>query len=284
MPAHLKLLRVHQWVKNLFTVAPVFLAGILFSHPTSQIILSVLFVFLAFCFASSTVYILNDIVDVKADKAHPKKKHRPIASGAIDIKEGYALMAFCFVVSIGLALLASKMVVVFVICYMLLNVAYSYKIKKIPIMDGVSISLGFTLRLLAGGPAIAIAIHPLVICSAFFAAFTMALVKRRIELVSLGQGTSTRASLQKMTPQLLDTLIAAFLATSLALYCSWCATNPKILLLFSLIPLAATVARFLWLAYQNNDGEDFSKTILNDYPMLGSALTWVLVAGFALAN
>lgn len=277
MPAHLRLLRIHQWVKNIFTLAPPFLAGSLLSDT----LVSSLWVFLAFCLASSTVYALNDLVDVKADRAHPKKKLRPIASGQVPKAEALAMLAGLASFSVVCAMQASSTVVFFTLGYIALNVAYSFWIKHIPIMDGVSISTGFILRLLAGGPAIGVGISPWIICCAFFAAFSMALVKRRIELVSL-RGGSSRSSLRSMTPQLLDTLISTFLAASLALYCAWVVTHPQSLLLFSLMPLAAGVSRFLWLAYQNNDGEDFSKTLLNDWPMLSSALLWTLFVGVAL--
>lgn len=279
MPPHIKLLRIHQWVKNLFTLAPAFLAGVVLT-PSIQ---AALWVFAAFCLASSTVYILNDIVDAEADRAHPKKRKRPIASGAVTPAEGWGMLAGLGSFATLCALQASLAAVFFTLGYIALNIAYSFWIKRIPIMDGISISTGFTLRMLAGGPAIAIALSPWVMCSAFFAAFAMALVKRRIELVSLGGATPTRASLQSMSPQLLDTLISTFLAAALALYCAWAVTSPKTLLLFSLMPMSAGIARFLWLAYQNNDGEDFSKTILNDWPMLGSAAVWILFVSVALA-
>lgn len=277
MPAHLRLLRIHQWVKNLFTLAPPFLAGSLFSESLT----ASLWVFLAFCLASSTVYVLNDFVDAKADRAHPKKKLRPIAANEVGSAEAMGMIAALASFSILCALQASVSAVFFAIGYMALNVAYSFWIKRIPIMDGVSISTGFTLRLLGGGPAIGVGVSPWIICSAFFAAFAMALVKRRIELVA-SRGAAARPSLRSMTPQLLDTLVSTFLAASLALYCAWVVTHPQALLLFSLMPLAAGVSRFLWLAYQNNDGEDFSKTLLGDWPMLGSALAWTLFVGVAL--
>lgn len=277
MPAHLKLLRIHQWVKNIFTLAPPFLAGALLSES----FIASLWVFFSFCLASSTVYVLNDMVDAEADRAHPKKKSRPIAAGLIGKTEAWGMIAGLASFSILCALQASSIAVFFVLAYIALNVAYSFWIKHVPIMDGVSISTGFTLRLLGGGPAIGVGVSPWIICSAFFAAFAMALVKRRIELVST-RGGASRPSLRSMTPQLLDTLVSTFLAASLALYCAWVVTHPQSILLFSLMPLAAGVSRFLWLAYQNNDGEDFSKTLLNDWPMLGSALAWVCVVGLAV--
>lgn len=153
-----KVLRPHQWVKNLFIFLPVFFGKHLFEV---EYWLPSLLAFVSFSLAASGVYCFNDINDVEADRLHPVKRHRPIASGALSMSWGYALMSICFILSIGVlwvgAIITIAMdpigVSLVVVCYIGMNILYSIKLKQIAIVDILIISLGFVLRLLMGSLA-----------------------------------------------------------------------------------------------------------------------------------
>jgi 4-hydroxybenzoate polyprenyltransferase len=143
----LKLLRPHQWVKNGFVFV-----GLLFGQidDAPSLVRSVLCAAAAFCLVSSCVYILNDIIDRKADRAHPQKRARPLASGSVSIGQGIALAFVCGGAGLALGALASATVVVMLLAYLSLNLAYSAGLKNVAILDVFIIAAGFMLRIFAG--------------------------------------------------------------------------------------------------------------------------------------
>lgn len=264
MLAYLQLLRPHQWIKNIVVFVPALLSGVL-----SEFLSSALISFFAFCLVSSAAYVVNDIFDASADREHPRKRRRPIASGKVSPLVAWILAGALAIAGLAAAPTVSSAVILGI--YLAINIAYSFWLKHIPIVDGVSISLGFVLRLLAGGPAIGLALNPWIFSSFFFVALGMAMVKRRVELVALGKATSARPSLQSMNRSLLDVLVGIFMAAGLTLYAAWAALHPNIAMVFSLPVLSVGFARFMWLAYALGDGEDFSRTLLTDL--------WIMIAG-----
>ena len=153
----LQLLRPQQWVKNLFVFLPLFFGGRLFDMDG---LLPCVLVFFAFCFAASSIYCFNDIHDVEADRKHHEKRNRPIASGAVSIRTGYLLMFLCLVIAAVFLLAvawfnADSAIDVFLIVggYVVMNIAYSLKLKQLAIIDVFIIAIGFVLRVLAGGMA-----------------------------------------------------------------------------------------------------------------------------------
>ena len=157
MTKYLKLLRVEQWVKNLFVFAPLFFSG---NITNIDLLIKSLFAFAVFSLAASTVYILNDYSDIESDKKHPEKSKRPLASGAIS--KPTAIVFF-----IGLILLISVLIfsgaqylqhniwkfAAIIVFYFLMNIAYTFKLKHVAIIDVTIIAIGFVLRVLAGGYA-----------------------------------------------------------------------------------------------------------------------------------
>lgn len=266
---YLRLLRPHQWVKNIFVLIPFLLAGTALLPPAG-----VLWAFAAFCLASSSMYVANDAIDADRDRAHASKKNRPIASGAVSHAEAWALAAVLGILSLGLALMASKATAGFVGFYLLLNVAYSFWTKHVPILDCASIALGFCLRMLAGGAGFGIPVSPSILAACYFGAFAMALIKRRIELsLAPPGGASSRPSLKDLSLPTLDLLVGVFAATAVALYAHWAIDPSRPLAIFTLPPASILLTRVVWLAYLNKKGEDFSKTLLLDNFALASLLT-----------
>lgn len=183
----IRLIRPHQWVKNLVVLLPVFFGGALL-HIES--VYAGLVTALCFSFAASSIYCLNDIVDVEDDRQHPVKCHRPLASGAISIAQGYILMFSMFVLSmlstflLRQSQLETASVILF---YWLLNIAYCLKLKQYAIIDVCVVSFGFVLRILAGGYATSIHLSKWIVLMTFLLMLFLSFAKRRDDVVRMNE-------------------------------------------------------------------------------------------------
>lgn len=183
----IRLIRPHQWVKNLVVLLPVFFGGALL-HIES--VYAGLVTALCFSFAASSIYCLNDIVDVEDDRQHPVKCHRPMASGAISITQGYTLMFLMFVLSmlstflLRQSQLETACVILF---YWLLNIAYCLKLKQYAIIDVCVVSFGFVLRILAGGYATGIHLSKWIVLMTFLLMLFLSFAKRRDDVVRMNE-------------------------------------------------------------------------------------------------
>lgn len=183
----IRLIRPHQWVKNLVVLLPVFFGGALL-HIES--VYAGLVTALCFSFAASSIYCLNDIVDVDDDRRHPVKCHRPMASGAISIAQGYILMFSMFVLSMlsTFLLYQSQLETASVILfYWLLNIAYCLKLKQYAIIDVCVVSFGFVLRILAGGYATSIHLSKWIVLMTFLLMLFLSFAKRRDDVVRMNE-------------------------------------------------------------------------------------------------
>ena len=183
----IRLIRPHQWVKNLVVLLPVFFGGALL-HIES--VYAGLVTALCFSFAASSIYCLNDIVDVEDDRQHPVKCHRPMASGAISITQGYTLRFLMFVLSmlstflLRQSQLETASVILF---YWLLNIAYCLKLKQYAIIDVCVVSFGFVLRILAGGYATSIHLSKWIVLMTFALILFLSFAKRRDDVVRMNE-------------------------------------------------------------------------------------------------
>ena len=183
----IRLIRPHQWVKNLVVLLPVFFGGALL-HIES--VYAGLVTALCFSFAASSIYCLNDIVDVEDDRQHPVKCHRPMASGAISITQGYTLMFLMFILSmlstflLRQSQLETACVILF---YWLLNIAYCLKLKQYAIIDVCVVSFGFVLRILAGGYATSIHLSKWIVLMTFLLMLFLSFAKRRDDVVRMNE-------------------------------------------------------------------------------------------------
>ncbi len=203
-------MRVNQWVKNLFVFLPVFFSGKLFDV---GLFIESFYGFLIFSFVASSIYIINDYVDIEKDKKHPEKKNRPLASGKISKKNALVLF-FVLVVfsSILIFLFGNKQVAILVAIYFFMNLAYSFKLKQIAILDVMIIALGFLLRVFVGGYMTGILITDWTILLVFDLALILALGKRRGELIN--------ADLEGITRKSLDGYNLNFLNSALSITCT----------------------------------------------------------------
>ncbi len=177
-------LRPHQWAKNLLLFVPL-VAAHRIADPAAVTLATAAFV--AFCLVASGAYLLNDLLDLAADRAHPRKRLRPLASGELAIPAGAALLAACFAAG---AAVASTLPLAFqatLATYFVLTVAYSLGLKRVAILDVISLALLYTVRIIAGGFALGTAISFWLLAFAMFIFFSLALVKRYAELIALEQ-------------------------------------------------------------------------------------------------
>lgn len=187
MKKTLLLIRPQQWIKNGFVLIPMFFGGRLLN--ADDVIASVV-TFFAFSFAASAIYCFNDIVDVDADRRHPVKCHRPIASGAVSVPTAYALMAVLVLLSALLLFFLPQRagetagIVAF---YFLLNMAYCLWLKRHAIIDVCTVAFGFVLRILAGGMACNVAVSNWLVLMTFLLALFLSFAKRRDDVLRMNE-------------------------------------------------------------------------------------------------
>lgn len=203
-------MRVHQWVKNMFVFLPLFFSGKLFEF---NLLKQSFIGFLIFSFIASSIYIINDYVDIEKDKKHPEKRNRPLASGIIPKNNALILFTLLLIISIILCFfLATIKVGMLVAIYFFMNIAYSFKLKQIAILDVMIIAFGFLLRVLVGGYMTGIIITDWTILLVFDLALILALGKRRGELAN--------AELEGVTRKSLDGYNLNFLNSALSVTCT----------------------------------------------------------------
>jgi len=274
----LKLLRPHQWVKNGFVFV-----GLLFSDVSGDWRFRgiVLFAAAGFCLLSSCVYILNDVFDRRADQAHPVKRKRPLASGTVGINQAYALAFVCGAAGLALGAMASATVVVILLAYLGLNLAYSAGLKNIAILDVFIIAAGFMLRIFAGTWGVNIVpSYWLLLCGLQLTVF-LGFAKRRAELMaSDGNGASQRAVLYDYTPALLDTMMAISAAGVIVSYSLYTVSPDTIALhrtdklIYTLPFVLYGIFRYMFLVHRSG-GEDPAWTLLTDAHMLIVGALWL---------
>lgn len=180
----IKLLRPAQWIKNFFVVAPLFFGGRLLDVECWR---EAFIAFISFSLMASSIYCLNDVVDVDADRRHPRKRFRPVASGDIAPAMAYALMGFLIILALAIPVLWLRAhtleVVAILIAYLILNVAYCLWLKRLPIVDVFIIATGFVLRLVCGGVACDIWLSPWIVSMTFLLALFLAFAKRRDDVL-----------------------------------------------------------------------------------------------------
>ena len=268
-----KLLRPHQWVKNGFVFA-----GLLFSQRWSDaaIVQNVIHAFAAFCLASSLVYVFNDWRDRQLDALHPTKKNRPFASGALAPPAGLAL-GLLLLVSTGLLAWGNAVLFGLLGSYWLLNLAYSLKLKTVPVVDVFIIASGFMLRLLAGTVAVGIAPSQWLLLTGMFVALFLGFAKRKAE--TFQAPSSQRAVLAHYTPPLLDTLMAVTMTATLMSYSLFAISSESQARhgerLMVTIPLV--VFGMLRYTYQvsRGRGEDVARDLLRDPWIVVTGISWV---------
>jgi 4-hydroxybenzoate polyprenyltransferase len=282
----LRLLRPRQWTKNLLLFAALVFAKELFD--ADAVVLASLG-FAAFCLASSSVYIINDLLDAERDRLHPDKRNRPIASGAISPGRAIVVAAALTVASLALAFWVAPAFGIAVILYVGLTHFYSLVGKNVVILDVLLIAFGFVIRGIAGALAIAVPISDwFILCMAFLALF-LAVSKRKAELVTLKEEAgNTRPVLERYTETSLNTFIAVTMAATLICYGLYVldfqkqAGSDSRLLMLTFPVVVFGVFRYHHLAETTSLGDKPEEVLLRDRPIQLSAIAFALVAVTAL--
>jgi decaprenyl-phosphate phosphoribosyltransferase len=276
-----KTVRPHQWVKNVFVLAPIVFAKEIFD----PLLLSRAgLAFLVFCLLAGAVYTINDIVDAEADRQHPVKRYRPIASGRVPVAGARALAVLLVVTSLALAATSTLPFLLAAAAYFGLNIAYSLKLKQVPYVDVGCIATGFVLRVVGGGFATLISVSSyLIVCTALLALF-LGFGKRRHELAAgIDKASKQRASLERYTRKGLDLALAVTAIATIVTYVAY-TLDPHTQEFFQtewLWPSAVLVVlgvwRFLHLVRSRPKAESPTQEMLKDGPFVGIVLGWVML-------
>lgn len=286
MTKYLKLLRVEQWVKNFFVFIPLFFSG---NITNTDLFLKSIFAFFVFSFAASTIYIINDYSDIESDRQHPEKKKRPLASRAISKTSAIAILIFFVIFDtilvvlgqnwFGHSLLKFSSVITF---YVIMNLAYTFKLKHVAIIDVTIIAIGFVLRVLAGGYATGIAVSQWAVLLTFVLALVLALGKRRGELINAQISGKTRKALDGYNVQFAD--IALAVSCTLAIVCYVMFTlSPEIQhrfherVFYTVIFVVFAFLRYLQQTLVYNRTESPTKIVYKDRYIQITLLLWVVV-------
>ncbi len=194
MKSYIKLLRISHWSKNLFLFLPLFFSGQFIEHADSIAYLAI--GFLCFSITASVVYIINDIKDVEEDRLHPEKMHRPFAAGTVQITTGIILAIILLAISMVTAYLLKPQFLLILGIYFLMNLAYSLKLKHVPLLDISIIAIGFVLRVVAGGIIPDIFVSHWILIMTFLLALFLGFAKRRDDVkIFMESGKKMRKSI-----------------------------------------------------------------------------------------
>ncbi|CAD7799059.1 Decaprenyl-phosphate phosphoribosyltransferase [Chryseobacterium aquaeductus] len=284
MKKYLKLLRVEQWVKNLFVFVPLFFSG---NIKNVDLLTQSIGAFIIFSLAASVVYILNDYNDIDADRQHPEKRRRPLASGAISKQKALSILGSLIIIDLGLIFFAQfyfdenlwKFATIIGV-YFVMNLAYTFKLKHVPIIDIFIIATGFVLRVLAGGYITGIKISQWAVLLTFVLALVLAIGKRRGELINAQVSGKTRKALDGYNVQFAD--ITLSISVTLAIICYLMFTlSPEVQarfherVFYTVIFVVFAFLRYLQQTLVYNRTESPTKIVYRDRYIQVTLLLWV---------
>lgn len=277
-PTWFHLLRIPQWSKN----AVVF-AALVFGEPQidDAFARSVL-AFLAFCTVSSAGYIVNDLLDIEQDRIHPVKQRRPIASGDVSLQTGLLIALALTAYGLLVSLLVNPVLLLVIVGYVLLTLAYSWKLKQFVLVDVFVIAVGFLFRAVAGAAAVEVPVSAwLMLCTLLLALF-LAFGKRRSELVRLGsEAAAHRSALAGYSIALLDQLLVITAGCTIMAYSFYSFTSESVpsngIMLVTVPFVMYAVFRYLLLVMRKGEGGSPELLLWRDKPLLASVASWALV-------
>ncbi|MDE5642094.1 MAG: decaprenyl-phosphate phosphoribosyltransferase [Muribaculaceae bacterium] len=284
----IKLCRPNQWVKNLFVMLPLFFSGNILN---GQLAIDALVALLSFCLASSAIYCLNDYIDADADRQHPIKCHRPVASGEIGKSTCILLMSVLSLASVGIlfVLPTSSMQnsAIVIGAYLVMNYAYCFNLKRVALVDVVIISIGFVLRVVIGGTSTSIFISHWIIIMTFLLALFLSLSKRRDDIMLFQQtGKKMRHNIDRYNLEFMNqatTLVATVMLVSYIMY----TVSPEVVMRFnsnlvyvSSIFVLIGLLRYIQLAVVFTNSGSPTRILLRDRFIQLCLMGWIMT--FAL--
>lgn len=280
----LRLIRPQQWLKNLFVFAPIF-----FDRHIMDIsyVLPSLCAFASFCFIASSIYCFNDIHDVSADRIHPIKRNRPIASGSVSVAAGWCTMVVCVLLSAACVfaeyLLHGSLSYLWVVvcCYFVLNLAYSLKLKHVVIIDVLIVALGFVMRVVAGGISSDVYVSHWLILMVFLITLFMALAKRRDDVaLSESTGVSTRKNIKGYNYEFIGQVMILCTSVTMVCYIMYTISEEVIsrigshYLYVTALFVLAGIMRYLQLTVVHSKSGDPTKVVLKDRFIQCCLIVW----------
>jgi len=272
------LMRPEHWVKNLFLFIPAFFAARL-DEPS--VLYNAMMGFVAFCLIASAVYVLNDMVDATQDRNHPDKNRRPVASGAISIRQAIAILVLLLFFSTALAAYLSASMLIFSLLYFVINLFYSFSLKHIAIIDISLIGLGFLLRIFAGGAVTGVAVSQWLIILTFLLALILGLAKRRGEYVIAMGENNFRKALEGYNLPFLDVGITVCSTVAIVAYLMYC-FSPEVTermgssqIYFTAFFVILGILRYLQLTLVFNKTESPTRALLRDLFLQLVLLAWI---------
>ncbi len=281
MPALIRLLRPLQWLKNGFVFTPLIFSKHLFEKEYNN---KAIIAFIAFCLVSSAVYIINDIVDKEADKIHPEKKKRPLASSEISIVTAIGVSVILFSSSLFISQQLPLLFSGIILTYAVLQIMYSFVLKHVVILDVFIVAFGFMLRVISGAVAIDVVISNWIIITTLFVSLFLAVSKRRSELAMIQQASieTKRKVLEQYSVQFLD-YILIITATGIAISYSLYTMADRTItafgtehLIFTIVFVLFGIFRYLHLVINKGQGENPAAMLINDAPLGINLFLWTL--------
>lgn len=270
-----KLLRCRQWIKNFFVFAALIFS---FSFTDIDKLISTTVAFFLFCFVSSAVYILNDLSDIEKDRVHPEKKNRPLASGKVSPEKAILIMAFLLLFSLIVSLYFNKNITLILAIYFLNNLLYSFYIKKVVILDVMSIAFGFILRVISGGVAIGAALSPWIILCTLFISLFLGFEKRSSEIRFLEEDSTThRPSLDSYTTYMLEQFTTISSACTLVFYALYTVLvhDDKPFYITNIFVIYG-LFRYKYLVSKKNMGGNPTQAVMEDKSIIVTVLLWII--------
>ena len=273
-------MRIHQYIKNLFIFFPIFFA---MKITDTDLLYNAFIAFIAFSLTASAIYSLNDYHDIKEDKQHPEKKKRPLASGNINKSQAIIIMLVLFISGFALMSLISFKAVGILAIYVIMNIAYSFYLKHISIVDVNIIAIGFVLRLFTGSVVTDIHLSKWIIIMTFLLALFLALAKRRDDvLIFMKTGKMMRKVIDGYNLQFLDSAMAIMASVVIVAYTLY-TTSPEVEARFDSEYLYLTtffvilgVMRYLKIAFINKDSGSPTKIVSTDRFMQLILVGWIV--------
>lgn len=282
----IKLIRPKQWVKNVFVLIPLFFGGELLNpHAVTTALLT----FVSFCFAASSIYCLNDIVDVEADRRHPVKCKRPVAAGIVTVTQAWLLMVGFIVAAVAISLFAVTTLGVdwktlaVVIFYWLLNIAYCTRLKQYAIIDVCVVAFGFVLRIFAGGQATDVVLSKWLVLMTFLLTLFLSFAKRRDDVLRMEEtGEAPRRNTIRYNMTFINQAITITAAVTLVCYIMY-TVSPEVIarvhteyVYLTTVFVLLGLLRYIQLAVVDKRSGDPTKVILRDRFTQLIVLAWGL--------
>lgn len=275
----LKLFRVHQYIKNLFIFMPLLFS---FSYTNLDDNLNTLIAFILFSLLASSIYIFNDLMDINEDRAHPKKKYRPLASGKVSTNSAKALISLLSISSLSISFIINIELFAVMFLYFLLNISYSLKLKHIAILDIFIIATGFVLRLFAGSAVSGIPLSMWIILMTFLLAIFLALAKRRDDVLLSLEGQETRKNIDGYNLEFVNAAMVLMAGVVIVSYIQY-TISPEVIerldteyLYLTSFFVILGIFRYMQITFVEQDSGSPTKVVIRDRFLKVTIFLWLL--------